>query len=97
MEICWGYPILTRTVEFEREMKAMNPRTVSEKRMNEELVSAAFVLKAVITASSGRTESRGSFIREDFVHQDDLHWRKNSCLAYDVETGHFTVTYPQAL
>ena len=88
---------LTKTVEFEREMKGMNPRTVSEKKMKEELVSAAFVLKAVIKASSGRTERRGSFIREDFVRQDDLHWRKNSCLAYDVETGHFTVTYPRAL
>jgi len=84
---------LAKTDDFERELKGIVPRTVSETKLKEELLSAAFVLRAVILASSARTETRGSFYRDDFPKQDDLHWRKNSCLTYDIETDHFTITH----
>jgi succinate dehydrogenase/fumarate reductase flavoprotein subunit len=84
---------LAKTDDFKREVKRIVPRTVSENKLKEELLSTAFVLKAVILASSARTETRGSFYRDDFPKQDDLHWRKNSCLTYGIETDHFTITH----
>lgn len=84
---------LAKTAECDRELRGVVPRTVSEKILKEELLSASFVLKSVILASSARPETRGSFYREDFPQQDDLHWRKNSCLTYDIETDRFTITH----
>jgi succinate dehydrogenase/fumarate reductase flavoprotein subunit len=57
------------------------------------LISAAFVLKAVLTASIARKESRGSFIRKDFPQQDDLNWRKNSSLTYEWEREIFSLNH----
>jgi succinate dehydrogenase/fumarate reductase flavoprotein subunit len=62
-----------------------------DRRLKEDLISAAFVLKAVLTASLSRKESRGAFIREDFHQQDDLNWQKNSCLTYDPQEENFSV------
>jgi succinate dehydrogenase/fumarate reductase flavoprotein subunit len=61
--------------------------------MKEDLLSAVFSLKAILSASTGRKESRGSFIRKDFPREDNANWRKNSCLTYDAEKGSFSVSY----
>lgn len=100
-EIAWRYAGVVRTekglteglaklMELERELKAVATQTVLERKSKEDLVSAAFVLKAVLTASISREESRGAFIREDFPQQDDLNWRKNSCLPYDRQKDQFS-------
>ena len=84
---------LVKLAKVEADLKGIVPQTVNERIGKENLMSAAFVLKAVLTASLSRTESRGSFIREDFPRQDDINWRKNSCLKYDWEGGRFSLTY----
>ncbi|MGD0235104.1 MAG: FAD-binding protein [Syntrophorhabdales bacterium] len=55
------------------------------------LLSACFVVKAVLTASLARKESRGSFYRKDFASQDDVNWRRNSCLQYNSKEGTFAL------
>ncbi len=85
---------LSRVAEIERELKGIVPKTIMERRLKEDLMSAVFVLKAVLTASFLREECRGAFIREDFPHQDDLKWRKNSCLVYDIQEDNFSLNYP---
>jgi succinate dehydrogenase/fumarate reductase flavoprotein subunit len=51
------------------------------------------VLRAILQASLGRLESRGSFLRSDFADEDDGNWRRNSCLSYDADKNAFTVKY----
>jgi len=84
---------LTKLTELEREMKQIIPQTISDRKLKYDLTSATFVLKAVLTASLSREESRGAFIREDFPQQDDLHWRKNSCLIYDIRKDNFSLNH----
>lgn len=66
---------------------------VRERVIREDLMSAVFSLRAILSASLGRKESRGSFIRRDFPKEDNAHWRKNSCLTYNPEKSTFSVTY----
>lgn len=84
---------LTRIGETERELKGIIPQTGSDKRLKEDINSASFVLRAVLTASLLRKESRGAFIREEFPELDDLNWRKSSCLAYDSEEKDFSCNF----
>ena len=84
---------LAKLVKVETDLKGIAPQTVGDRIGKENLMSAAFVLKAVLTASLSRRESRGSFIREDFPDQDDINWRKNSCLRYDWEESRFSIRY----
>ncbi|RKY91053.1 hypothetical protein DRQ15_05890 [candidate division KSB1 bacterium] len=84
---------LTKIMDLERQLNGTVVQTVADRKLKEDLMGAAFVLKAVFTASLSRKESRGSFIREDFPQKDDINWRKNSCLAYDWEEGKFSVSY----
>lgn len=83
---------LAKLIDLERELKAAGAQGVSERRLREDLMSAIFVIKAVLTVSLSRKETRGAFIREDFAQQDDLNWRKNSCLAYDRGKDQFSHT-----
>lgn len=102
-EIAWRYAGVMRSqkglqkgieelLKVEQKLKEINP-AIPDRAFNENLMSAAFVLKAVLTASLAREESRGSFLREDFPKQDDVNWRKNSCLSYDWREGAFSVKY----
>jgi len=61
--------------------------------LHEDVASALFVLHAVLAASQGRQESRGSFIRADFPEEDPARWRKNSCLHYDLKEERFSIEY----
>jgi succinate dehydrogenase/fumarate reductase flavoprotein subunit len=86
---------LVRGVESVREREArlreIVPGTSSERGLKEDLTSALFVVKAVLTASLDRKESRGAFCREDFPQQDDANWGASSCLAYESSTGTLVV------
>jgi len=88
---------LARLAEFEQQLSGAVGQTVAGTKLVETLSSAIFVLKAVLSASLSRKESRGSFIREDFPQADDVNWRKNSCLAYDLDERKFSVSYQAAM
>jgi succinate dehydrogenase / fumarate reductase flavoprotein subunit len=79
--------------ELEGRLQGGKPETSTEMTLRDDLVSAMFVLKAVLAASVPRRESRGSFQREDAPRQDDVNWRKNSRLTYDPSNGEVTVSY----
>jgi succinate dehydrogenase / fumarate reductase flavoprotein subunit len=84
---------LIKVTALEKELKGIIPQTISDRKLKYDLTSAAFVLKAVLTASLSREESRGAFIREDFPQQDDLKWQRNSCLVYDIMEESFSLRY----
>jgi len=81
--------------ELNREVKELAPNSVREIIIKEDLMSAAFVLKAVLTASLARNESRGCFSRKDFPQEDNINWRKNSSLVYEPGRGVFSVSHHQ--
>jgi succinate dehydrogenase/fumarate reductase flavoprotein subunit len=78
---------------LEQDLKGASWSNVIDRAMKEDLLSAVFSLKAILSASTGRKESRGSFIRKDFPREDNANWRKNSCLTYDAKKDSFSVTY----
>ena len=103
-EIAWRYAGVVRSEEglreglaslmkFEQQLSGAVGQTVACTKLVETLSSAVFVLKAVLTASLSRKESRGSFIRRDFPRTDDVNWRKNSCLAYNLDERKFSISY----
>jgi succinate dehydrogenase/fumarate reductase flavoprotein subunit len=87
---------LRKLHSLEEDLKKVSWSNVRERAMKEDLSSAVFSLGAILSASLGRQESRGSFIRKDFPKEDNAHWQRNSCLAYDPEKGIFSVTYHSA-
>ena len=54
------------------------------------------MVKAILTASLEREESRGSFIRKDYPQEDNQQWLRNSCLTYGPEKKEFALRYPEA-
>jgi succinate dehydrogenase/fumarate reductase flavoprotein subunit len=68
-----------------------------ERVLREDLLSATFTLRAVLTAGLGRLESRGSFLRADYPAQDDAQWLRNSRLTWDAATERLHVQYVPAL
>ena len=67
-------------------------RKPAEKRLKQDLLAGSFVLRAIVTASLGRKESRGGFNREDFPREDN-NWLKNSCLTYDTTKDIFSLSF----
>ena len=103
-ELAWNYAGVVRSevsmkkglaelVGLEMKLKEIVPLRARDRKLLIDLMSAAFSLKAVLTASLSRKESRGSFIREDFTHQDDVDWHKNSCVIYEPKNNQFSLSY----
>jgi succinate dehydrogenase/fumarate reductase flavoprotein subunit len=103
-ERAWDYAGILRTEKGLRQgladmeglgsqLEKLRPLTIEERRLKEDLLSGVLVLKAVLTASLGRQESRGSFSRLDFPLEDDRNWLKNSCLTYKPEEAGFRLRY----
>ena len=77
----------------ESELKETVPSDISERKIELDLKSAVLVLKAVLSASLARKESRGGFQREDYPETDDSNWKKNTRLAYDPERNAFDISH----
>ncbi|MCX5802060.1 MAG: FAD-binding protein [Proteobacteria bacterium] len=103
-EIAWNYAGMVKTgkgleegldrlEEVEGQLRKTDFKGVMERKLKEDLVSASFILRAIFFTSLSRKESRGSFIRKDFPQEDNINWRKNSCLAYDPERNTFSVSH----
>ncbi len=84
---------LTQLTKLGKELEGIMPQTISDRKLKYDLTSAAFVLKAILTAGLQREETRGAFIREDFPEQDDFNWKKNSCLTYRMGEENFSVDH----
>jgi succinate dehydrogenase/fumarate reductase flavoprotein subunit len=75
------------------QLDGLAPQSIEERRLKEDLLSGILVIQAIMTASLGRQESRGSFSRLDFPQEDDQKWMKNSRLIYKSDGTGFKVTY----
>jgi succinate dehydrogenase/fumarate reductase flavoprotein subunit len=84
---------LEKIAVVQRRLKEAAPGNERGRRLKLDLESAAFTIKAVLTASLGRKESRGSFLRSDLPDEDNENWKKNSCLRYDAEHGSFEMSF----
>jgi aspartate oxidase len=82
--------------KVDRRLRQAAPASASELRSRQDMMSASFVLRAILLTSLAREESRGAFVREDILQQDDVHWRKNSCLRYEPKTGAFSISHHEA-
>jgi len=71
--------------------------SLPERIAREDLVSAAFVVGAILEASLGRCESRGTFIRSDYPMQDDANWLRNSVITYDEAGDRWHLRFEQAM
>jgi succinate dehydrogenase/fumarate reductase flavoprotein subunit len=76
-----------------RGSRAAGPK---DRLLRNDLLSAAFTLRAVLAAGIGRLESRGSFLRADHPAQDDARWLRNSRLTWDPAAERFEVDYVPA-
>jgi len=103
-EIAWNCAGILRREEGLRQgmdelnslrthLNSLIPQTIEDRRLKEDLLSGSLVLQAVLSASLGRKESRGSFNRLDYPREDNRNWLKNSCLKYEPEAAIFQVTY----
>ncbi len=106
-EIAWGYAGVVRSEdglriglqemdEVDRLLRQAAPTTASEVRLRQDMMSASFSLRAILSASLARQESRGAFVRADFPQEDNDNWRKNSCLHYEPKAGLFSVNHQEA-
>ncbi len=82
--------------ELWRVLRGARVETFQQRILRDDLASAVFTLRAVLTAGSGRLESRGAFSRSDYPAQDDAQWLKNSCLTWDAASQQFHVRYVPA-
>jgi len=84
---------LERLESVERRLELLGALKRGERALLEDARAGAHTLRAILLASIGRKESRGSFLRSDFKDEDDVNWRRNSCLSYDAEKNTFTVQF----
>ena len=82
--------------DVQRTLHAARADGPKERILREDLLSAVFTLRAVLTAGLGRLESRGSFLRADYPAQDDAQWLRNSRLTWDAATDRLHVQYAPA-
>jgi len=82
---------LSELASLEERIATLRPTTIPELLRKRELENVALLLRALLMGSLARTESRGSFYRRDFPHQDDTHWLKTTC--YRLKEGELLVTH----
>jgi succinate dehydrogenase/fumarate reductase flavoprotein subunit len=75
----------------EKRIERVYPATLGDLFRKRDLENTALLLRAILEGSLLRTESRGSFFREDFPEQDDERWVKNTC--YRLEKGDLHITH----
>jgi succinate dehydrogenase/fumarate reductase flavoprotein subunit len=107
-EVAWQQAGIRRSAEamtrglkavqtLHTRIEALKPTDLRQQLRMHDLQSAAFVLEGVLTASLGRKESRGAFIRSDFPDQGSRTWRCNSCLKYDSAKQGFNLSHFRVL
>jgi succinate dehydrogenase / fumarate reductase flavoprotein subunit len=84
---------LERLATVESRLERMGTDGPGGRALLEDTRAGALTLRAILLASLGRKESRGSFLRSDFQEEDDGNWRRNSCLSYDADKNTFAVQY----
>lgn len=84
---------LLRIESLEKELRESAAEGAEEKIAKADLVSAAFTVRAILEASLGREESRGTFVRSDHPLQNDAGWLKNSVLVCDEAPGRTRIRY----
>ena len=82
---------LDRLAVLERKIEKVYPATLKDLFKRRDLESVALLLKAILKGSLLRTESRGSFFRQDFPDQDDRNWLKSTC--YRLVKGELQITH----
>lgn len=82
---------LERLASIEKRIEKVYPATLKDLFRKRELENAALILKAILSGSLARQESRGSFYRQDFPDQNDQEWLKNTC--YRLEKGELHITH----
>jgi succinate dehydrogenase/fumarate reductase flavoprotein subunit len=101
-DLAWRYASPERTEEslkegldrlavLEGKIEKVYPATLKDLFQRRDLESVALLLKAILKGSLLRTESRGSFFRQDFPDQDDRNWLKNTC--YRLVKGELQITH----
>jgi aspartate oxidase len=107
-DVAWQHAGIRRSAEtmtrglkavptLQTRIEALKPTDLRQQLRMHDLQSAAFVLEGVLTASLGRKESRGAFIRGDFPDQGSKAWRCNSCLKYDSVKQSFNLSHFRVL
>jgi len=102
--IAWNYAGVVRSEsalkkgllelqEIHKQLGSISVKDIQHHIVKEDLKSASFVLRNIITASIGRCESRGSFYRSDYPKEDNENWLKNSCLQYDKMKDEFILSH----
>jgi succinate dehydrogenase/fumarate reductase flavoprotein subunit len=82
---------LDRLASIQKRIEKVYPATLKDLFKKRDLENVALLLKAILEGSLLRTESRGSFFREDFPDQDEANWLKNTC--YRLEKGELEITH----
>jgi len=85
---------LEHIASFEKRIERVYPNSVKELFERRTLENGVLLLRAILKGSLLRTESRGSFFRQDFQRQDDQRWLKNTC--YSLVRGELQITYKPA-
>jgi succinate dehydrogenase/fumarate reductase flavoprotein subunit len=84
---------LEKIAELEAHLRGFAPTSLVEKKLRAHLAGGLFTVKAVLTASCGRHETRGAFIRDDCPAEDPPERAQNSCLTYDPDRGTFRLQH----
>jgi succinate dehydrogenase/fumarate reductase flavoprotein subunit len=82
---------LDRLDSIEKRVEKVYPATLKDLFKKRDLENAVLLLKAILKGSLLRTESRGSFFREDFPNQDDTNWLKNT--SYHLVKGELQIAH----